>query len=59
MLLFDRPSFRSGVMIVRVTVNDVQGSFALRPADKGTVVDFGSYSAAVLEKYPAFFSIPV
>jgi len=59
MLLFERPAFKSGLMIVRVSAEGTPYSFALKPSDKGTEVDFGVASAAVLAKYPSFFSIPV
>lgn len=61
MLLFSRPAFKSGTMIVRVTVSGTEHSFGLHPHDKGTVVNFGDNDIrdAILAKYPAFFSIPV
>lgn len=60
MLLFNRPSFRAGTMIVRVIVSGVEHSFGLKPADKGTLVNFGADEIrdAILAKYPAFFSMP-
>ena len=58
MLVFNRPSFRSGVMIVRVMVDAEEKSFALLPSDKGKTFDFGTARDAILAKYPAFFTIP-
>lgn len=60
MLVFNRPSFRSGSFIVKVTVDDVESAFKLVTADKGKSFDFGADAVrdAVLAKYPAFFSLP-
>lgn len=60
MLTFDRPAFRSGVMVVKVTTGDpaVESAFSLRPGQKGDDIDFGSEAieAALLVKYSAFFT---
>jgi hypothetical protein len=50
MLLFTRDTFRSGRMYIKATVNDIQGVWVLKPSDKNTVIDFGAYKDAVLEK---------
>lgn len=60
MLTFNRSTFRSGLMVVKVTVSEVESSFTLTPAQKGTNVDFGAdpIRDAILAKYPAFFALP-
>ena len=59
MLLFTRDAFKTGRMYIKATLNDVESVWVLKPADKNTVIDFGTYSSAVLAKYSAFFSVPV
>ena len=67
MLIFNRPSFRSGVMVLKVTVNAHEYAWILRTSDKGQSIDFGSSAAngdtseqittALLAKYPSFVSL--
>jgi hypothetical protein len=59
MLLFSRPSFKSGLFVVRVMIEGLEQSWGLKPSDKNTVIDFGEAKSAVLLKYPVFFSEPV
>lgn len=58
MLLFNRPSFKTGTMVVWVIVEGTRHNFALTPEMKGTLVDFGICRDAILAKYPAFFTLP-
>jgi hypothetical protein len=60
MLVFNRPSFRSGIMVIRVTVESVEYARILRPNDRGDTIDFGADPVrdAVLAKYPNFFAMP-
>lgn len=60
MLVFNRPSFRSGTMVVAVTVDSVDHGFTLKPSDKGQTIDFGADAVrdAVLTKYPNYFALP-
>lgn len=60
MLVFNRPTFKTGVMILKVTVAETEYAVSLRPADKGTTVDFGADPVrdAFLAKYPAFLAMP-
>lgn len=65
MLIFNRPAFKSGVMVIKVSVADVEYSFALKTSDKGTTkayaaegADTAALEAAIVTKYPAFFEVP-
>lgn len=60
MLVFNRPAFRSGLMVVVVTVAEVEYRTVLTPRDKGDTIDFGvdAVRDAVLTKYPAYFALP-
>lgn len=70
MLIFNRPSFRSGVMVLKIEFNGHEYGWILRASDKGKSIDFGAKAAefgddaealvaALLAKYPAFLSAPV
>lgn len=69
MLIFNRPSFRTGVMILKVVVNGHEYAWSLKPGDKGDTIDFGAKAAdgdtsaelvaALLAKYSSFLSEPV
>lgn len=72
MLRFNRPSFKSGVMIVKVTVDSTaeppvstELGWSLSVPQKGTNVDFSRegfdttvVETALLAKYPAFLTTP-
>lgn len=65
MLTFNRPNFKSGTMVVKVTVGEVEAAFILRAADKGTTKAYpyeglvtADVEAALVTKYPAFFEVP-
>lgn len=63
MLKFDRPSFRSGTMIVKAVVANTDYGFTLRPIDKGTEKEYAvegvsteAIEESLLAKYPSFFT---
>jgi hypothetical protein len=54
MLKFIRPSFKSGIMVVREVVGGVTYGYTFKPTDRGN--DFAFQDAAqVLAKYPSCF----
>lgn len=55
MLIFNRAAFRSGVMIVKETVADVDYAYILKPKDKGTSIAVQD-EAQILAKYPSCFT---
>lgn len=55
MLIFNRAAFRSGVMIVKETVDAVEYAYILKPKDKGTEVAVHD-EAQILAKYPSCFT---
>lgn len=59
MLIFNRPAFKTGTMVVWVVVEGSRYNFSLTPEDKGHAVDFGICRDAILSKYPAFFTLPI
>lgn len=65
MLTFNRPSFKSGAMVVKATIDETELGWILRPTQKGTDVDFAveghetaDIEEALLAKYPAFLTTP-
>lgn len=60
MLVFYRKAFRSGVMVLSVTVGGQDSGFLLRSTDNGNTIDFGADAVrdALLAKYPGFLTLP-
>jgi len=54
MLRFIRPSFKSGIMVVREVVAGQTYGYTFRPTDKGSEFAFQD-DAQVLAKYPSCF----
>ena len=54
MLRFIRPSFKSGIMVVREVVGGQTYGYTFRPTDKGGEFAFQD-AAQVLAKYPGCF----
>lgn len=66
MLRFDRPTFRSGVMVVKITLGETELGWSLRPQQKLTNVDFAvegqdtaAIETALVAKYTPFLTVPV